>query len=457
MLTRLQEWPRTPFVHEPTPLIRAPNLARLLARAPEGVLLKMDGESGFALGGNKARKLEFELAPDRLEGATHVITCGGPQSNHARLTAAAAARLGLKCVLVVNGDVSPPYRGNAYLYRLFGAEIRPVTSPKEGQHNSFQCLTGHTQRNQPQSGWPEYGCSVSKVLGAAHPSAPPYVNLFPNMQHRPYNAKGPGYLGRPHAAFMPEGETKSDLVLNGISVERLADRRRLLESFDRFRRRAESSDMMRGVDAFQQRAFDILTSSRLADALDLSKEDPRVRERYGTGTTKRQGDAAPRLMGQFLTARRLIEAGARCVTVAFSFWDWHGNNFGNARKNFPDLDQGVSALVEDLHERGLDKDVSVVVWGEFGRTPRINKQAGRDHWPKVTCALLAGGGMRTGQVIGSTTRDGGEAKDRPVTFPEVFATLYHNLGIDTDTTTTADLNGRPQYLVDGAKPIAELI
>ncbi len=327
----------------------------------------------------------------------------------------------------------------------------------EGQHNSFQCLTGRTQRNQPQSGWPEYGCSVSKVLGAAHSSAPPYVNLFPNMQHRPYNAKGPGYLGRPHAAFMPEGETKSDLVLNGITVERLADRRRLLESFDRFRRRAESSDMMRGVDAFQQRAFDILTSSRLADALDLSKEDPRVRERYGTGTTKRQGDAAPRLMGQFLTARRLIEAGARCVTVAFSFWDWHGNNFGNARKNFPDLDQGVSALVEDLHERGLDKDVSVVVWGEFGRTPRINKQAGRDHWPKVTCALLAGGGMRTGQVIGSTTRDGGEAKDRPVTFPEVFATLYHNLGIETDTTTTADLNGRPQYLVDSAKPIAELI
>ncbi|MCH7932674.1 MAG: pyridoxal-phosphate dependent enzyme [Gemmatimonadetes bacterium] len=131
MLTRLQEWPRTSFVREPTPLIQAPNLAQTLGRTPADVLLKMDAESGFALGGNKARKLEFELAPDRLKGATHVITCGGPQSNHARLTAAAAARLGLKCVLVVNGDTPPPHKGNAYLHRLFGAEIRPVATQKD--------------------------------------------------------------------------------------------------------------------------------------------------------------------------------------------------------------------------------------------------------------------------------------------------------------------------------------
>ena len=130
MLTTLQEWPRTSFVREPTPLIQAPNLAQLIGRAPADVLLKMDAESGFGLGGNKARKLEFELAPDRLEGATHVITCGGSHSNHARLTAA-AARLGLKCVLVLSGDVSPPHRGNAYLHRLFGAEIRPVNSGEE--------------------------------------------------------------------------------------------------------------------------------------------------------------------------------------------------------------------------------------------------------------------------------------------------------------------------------------
>ena len=131
MLTRLEKWPRTPFVREPTPLIQAPNLAQWLGRAPADVLLKMDAESGFGLGGNKARKLEFELAPDRLKGVTHVVTCGGSQSNHTRLTAAAAAHLGLKCVLVVCGDTSPPYKGNAYHQRLFGAEIRPVASRTE--------------------------------------------------------------------------------------------------------------------------------------------------------------------------------------------------------------------------------------------------------------------------------------------------------------------------------------
>ena len=131
VLTRLREWPRISFVREPTPLIEAANLAKSMGRAGPDVLLKMDAESGFGLGGNKARKLEFELAPDRLEGATHVITCGGPQSNHARLTAAAAARLGLKCILVVSGDAAPPFKGNAYLHRLFGAEIKPVASPKE--------------------------------------------------------------------------------------------------------------------------------------------------------------------------------------------------------------------------------------------------------------------------------------------------------------------------------------
>ena len=121
------------------------------------------------------------------------------------------------------------------------------------------------------------------------------------------------------------------------------------------------------------------------------------------------------------------------------------------------LDQGVSALVEDLYSRGLEKDVSVIVWGEFGRTPKINKDAGRDHWPQVNCALLAGGGMRTGQVIGSTNKYAEYAKDRPITFQEVFATLYRNMGIDTNLTTVRDLSGRPQYLVDHAQPIRELI
>jgi uncharacterized protein (DUF1501 family) len=121
------------------------------------------------------------------------------------------------------------------------------------------------------------------------------------------------------------------------------------------------------------------------------------------------------------------------------------------------LDHGVTALVQDLHERGLDKDVSVVVWGEFGRTPTINKDGGRDHWPKVSCALLACGGMKTGQVIGSTDRLGGEPDDRPVHFMEVFATLYHNLGIDVNKATVTDLNGRPHFLTDGYQPMRELV
>jgi uncharacterized protein (DUF1501 family) len=162
-------------------------------------------------------------------------------------------------------------------------------------------------------------------------------------------------------------------------------------------------------------------------------------------------------MSKFLAARRLVEAGARCVTVAFADFDWHGANFANGRKVIPLLVQGLAALVSDLHERGLDKDVSVVVWGEFSRTPVINKDAGRDHWPKVTFAMLAGGGMRTGQVIGETNRLGEEAISRPIGYPDVFATLYHNLGIDLGNTTIPDLTGRPMYLCETHEPIRELV
>jgi uncharacterized protein (DUF1501 family) len=146
------------------------------------------------------------------------------------------------------------------------------------------------------------------------------------------------------------------------------------------------------------------------------------------------------------------------VTVAYGFWDYHGNNFGNARNDLPMLDQGVSALLEDLKQRGLDKDVSVLMWSEFGRSPTINKDAGRDHWPRANCALLAGGGMKVGQVIGATDRLGGEPSERPVQYGEVFATLYQNLGIDVNKVTIPDLTGRPQYLVaDGCQPIKELV
>jgi hypothetical protein len=269
----------------------------------------------------------------------------------------------------------------------------------------------------------------------------------------------PGFLGPAHAPFQPnKGGGKEDMVLNGVTLDRLADRRALLQGFDQFRRDIDASRRMEGLDAFNQQAFGILTSSQLLQALDVEREDPKVRATYGKGDARNRDDGGPKLMEHFLVARRLVEAGARCVTLAFSRWDHHGDNFGALRQDLPLLDQGLSALLEDLHQRGLDRDVSVVVWGEFGRTPTINKGGGRDHWPRVSCALLAGGGMKLGQVIGATDRLGGEANARPVYFGEVFATLYHNLGIDVNKTTVTDLSGRPQFLVDnGLQPMRELV
>ena len=148
-------------------------------------------------------------------------------------------------------------------------------------------------------------------------------------------------------------------------------------------------------------------------------------------------------------ARRLVEAGVRCVTLTYGRWDSHSKNFDLVRDHGAKLDQCLTALVEDLDARGMLDDTTVIAWGEFGRTPKINGGAGRDHWPSVSCAILAGGGMKTGKAIGSTERDGGLAKDRPVGFGDIFATLYHNLGLNPETTTVTDPTGRPQHLVEG--------
>ena len=259
-------------------------------------------------------------------------------------------------------------------------------------HASFQCMTGWDPRgNQPSGGWPALGSVLSKLRGPLDPALPPYVGLAPKMGHVPWSDPGkPGFLGPSHASFLPNGHGKGDLILNGISLERLRDRRALLNSFDRFRREADASGLMEGFDAFTQQVFGVLTSSRLAEALDLEREDPKLRDRYGRGTAANQLDGGPKLLDQFLLARRLVEAGVCCVTLAFSRWDWHSNNFKRGREDMPMLDQGVTALVEDLHQRGLDKDVSVIVWGEFGRTPKINPSGGRDHWP---AGLLCSAGL----------------------------------------------------------------
>ena len=321
-----------------------------------------------------------------------------------------------------------------------------------GDHYAVQCLTGRSHKNMPPGGWPCLGSTVAKLQGPLNKSIPPFVGLSPKMGHMPWADNGqPGFLGPACAPFRPNDAGKDDLVLNGITLDRLADRKNLLASFDRFRR---------DVERFRtaEQAFGMLTSSRLLEALDIEKETAGTRARYGKGDPKNRDDGGPKLMEHMLIARRLVEAGARCVTLAFSRWDHHGDNFGALRQDLPLLDQGVSALIEDLHQRGLDKDVSVVVWGEFGRTPTINKDAGRDHWPRVSCGLLACGGIKTGQVIGATDRLGGEAIERPVQFGDVFATLYYNLGIDVSKVTVSDLSGRPQYLVDaGCAPMKELI
>jgi hypothetical protein len=330
----------------------------------------------------------------------------------------------------------------------------------EPSHDAFQCLTGRSSRQQPPGGWPAFGSVVSRLQGPVHQAMPPFVGLSPKMGHMPWARNGdPGYLGVAHAPFQPNrGGGTDDMSLHGMSLDRLHDRAGLLKSFDQLRRDLDASGLMAGMDAFNEQALGVLTSPKLLQALDLSREDRRFADRYGQGENRNRDDGGPRLTEHFLAARRLVEAGARVVTLGFSRWDYHSNNFGQLREDLPLLDSALSALITDLHERGMEKEVAVVVWGEFGRTPTINPKGGRDHWPRVSCALLAGGEMRHGQVIGATDKLAGEPVERPVAFGEVFSTLYHHLGIDANKVTLDDFSGRPQYLIDGNhQPMVELV
>lgn len=335
------------------------------------------------------------------------------------------------------------------------AVIRSVVGQRD-EHSSFQSLTGYSMRETQQNGYPNFGSVAAKVLGPTHPLVPPFVDLFPTMQHRPYNSTGAGYLGSRYHQVRADGEDVASMKLRYVEAAQFSGRRELLEGLDGFRRTADRSGLD-GVDQSYRRAFEVLTSSQLVDALDVGREDPAVRARYAQGSSQHQGDGAPLWNDQLLIARRLVEAGVRVVTVAYGFWDTHGNNFGHLRGNLPVIDGGLTALVEDIHQRGLADDVSLVVWGEFGRTPRINKDAGRDHWAPVQSALLSGGGMRTGQVIGSTDKIGGQAATRPVHYRDVLATIYHNLGIDPHG-MIRDVNDRPvSPMPHDAQPIRELV
>ncbi|HUE14268.1 MAG TPA: DUF1501 domain-containing protein [Planctomycetaceae bacterium] len=337
------------------------------------------------------------------------------------------------------------------------ALIRSINGAVD-DHACHMCFTGHPRLGpQPGGGWPNFGSVVSRLRGPTDPRVPPFIGLAAPMIHPPYNDPGPGFAGASHAAFTPHGEGYADTVLNRIVRGRLDDRRSLLAGFERLCRTLDRG-AFDNIDAFQRQALEMIASPAVRDALDLSQEDPTTRALYGPGDPGLVSgfNAAPRLTEQLLLARRLVEAGARCVTLAFGAWDWHDRNFIGLRQQLPLFDRGLAALATDLHQRGLDKDVAVVAWGEFGRSPRINAGAGRDHWPLVSCAFLTGGGMRVGQVIGATNRLGEIPQERPVHFQEVLATLYRHLGIDIATAQLRDLSGRPQYLTDAHRPIPEL-
>ena len=342
----------------------------------------------------------------------------------------------------------------------------------DNRHESFQCYSGHSggrpPDNEPAGGWPSFGSLVSSVLGPDPGGAMPYIDASPAMSYAPYRNRGhhegafkpswPGFTGHEHVPFSLQGDIKKDLVLNGIDLNRLNNRRDLLTALDRIQEKVESA----GLDNIQKQAFGLLTASRLTEALDISKEPKKVRERYGEAqATDKAFGGAPQSAQHLLLARRLVEAGVRCVTVAFGAWDWHANREGTieylSKKYLPVFDHAVSVFLEDLEERGLLETTTVIAWGEFGRTPKINHKGGRDHWPGTQSVLLAGGGIQGGRVIGATDNIGSVPASRPVHVQEIFAPLYNNLGIDVNSATVNDLNGRPRFLVTGdSQPIAEL-
>ncbi len=362
----------------------------------------------------------------------------------------------------------------AFLRSLVGAD---------GQHNAFQCQSGYKASEKgPAGGWPAMGCVINKLLGSPSAPAPAFVDL---MQGRGQvrNSVRPGFLGpsanpfRPDISSMFKRELEDamktelaklrkghsvDLNLNeDLNVGRLDDRLGLLQGLDRTRREIDAIGSMEALDTFTQQAYGILTSGKIAEAMDLSKEDPKVISRYVPVMKEKElaffTSEGPQAAKKLLLARRLIEAGVRVVNVSISDFDTHSKNFVRMKQLVPIVDHAISTLIEDLDERGMLDDVTVLAWGEFGRTPKVNANAGRDHWPKVAMGILAGGGMNVGQVIGATDRYAAEAVQRPVHYKDVIATLYYNLGIDPQQTTVEDSSGRPHYLLKDCRPIKELI
>jgi hypothetical protein len=316
------------------------------------------------------------------------------------------------------------------------AAVRSIVSVDE--HSDSLVTTGFSENQNRVRQHPSFGSVVSRVRGDAA-GIPPFVSLRGMSR-----GLEPGFLGVAHRAFTPNGPGIENLRLPGeINLARGESRRDLLSSFDTARREVDATGTMQGMDAFTQRAFEMVASGRVRRALDLANEEPASRDRY-------------RGIEQFLTARRLVEAGVGCVTLSIGGWDTHGQNFQTLRNQLPQVDRGIANLVMDLHDRGMAQDVSVVMWGEFGRTPRVNGGAGRDHWAPVMSALLAGGGLRMGQMVGSSSARGEYPRDRRTTPSQLLSTLYHAMGIDAGM-TFPNGSGRPMYVLEDRDMISELL
>jgi len=314
--------------------------------------------------------------------------------------------------------------------------IRSIVSVDE--HSDTLVMTGWSDNQNRTRQSPSFGSVVSKIRGNTS-DVPPFVSLRGMSR-----GSDPTYLGVAHRPFNPSGPGMRNLQLpGGVDMVRCEDRKALLKGLDDVRRDVDASGKMKGMDTFTERAFDMVASGSVRKALDLSKEDKNSRDRYKS-------------IEPFLSARRLVEAGVGCVTLTYGGWDTHGQNFTQLKRQLPVLDRGITNLIQDLHDRGMEKDVVLVVWGEFGRTPRVNGGAGRDHWSPVMSAMVAGGGLKMGQMIGESSARGEYPKDRRVTPSNVLSTIYRAIGIDPAKTFNNG-SGRPMHILEDREPIRELI
>jgi hypothetical protein len=328
--------------------------------------------------------------------------------------------------------------------------IRSFTHPNSGHEQAtHMMLTGYFPILGGRNEMPSYGSIVSKVRGPNKPGMPAYVTI-PSTP----TSSNAGYLGVAYNPFSVDGDPNNkgfqvrNLTLPGAVTEgRFTDRRALLGKLDTLARESDPSGLMKGMDAFKGKACELVTSAEARKAFDLSQEPEKLRDEYGRNT-----------LGQScLLARRLVEAGVTFVTINSGGWDTHANNFEELKRNrLPQFDPAWATLVRDLSDRGLLDSTLVMAFGEFGRTPRINPQAGRDHWPNAMSIALGGGGIKGGVVLGESDARGEYPKERPLSQGDLFTTMYTLLGMDPNVEYYNEAN-RPLKIAPGGEVIRELV